>query len=590
MQNQTRIRAWLVLGVLGLALMAVGIRLHWLDSPRGRETLAGGYVDQKMLGLMNRLLAKGVFRIDAHGAVLVKAPLLKNEISSPSLRAKVKRYAGAAWLRPGAKGFDPRLFKVSAPRQWAGETLLLRGRILDRDGRPLAYSELSPQRLRQKRRYPLGKAAAQVVGFAHPVYGKLGLEAALAGELEQPAKRSAVLSGRPVKLNYGSDVRLTLDSKMQRAAYRALKGKNGAVVMLDVATGGILAAAGTPSFDPNQADRKAWIQARKPSRGKGPLLSRAWAKLYPPGSTFKLVVAAAWLESHLEDGKLPGVRYCGKKDHALNISDLKAHGNMDLHNALVKSCNVYFANLGVKLGPKVRDMAARLGFNQGLDLLPQLNGVSLLAEPSLAYASYRYHKEQGVRGISTSRELKRFDTFARDYKIAAQCAIGQNLVTSTPLQMALVAQAIANRGELMLPYLVSQIPDPKAPGGERLLEPMSAGRVMSARTAGFLKEAMKDVVKRGTGRLIERDLAMPLGFAVAGKTGSAETGDKSAKAHAWFVGFAPADNPKVAIAVVVEHGGLGGRVAAPLAGRILQESLQSEKPLEMARAGRGARS
>ena len=517
MQNKTRIRAWLVLGVLGLCLSAVGARLYWLDSPRGRETLAGGYVDKRMLGLMNRLLAKGVFQISDSGAVVVKASALEGEVTSPSLRDKVRRYAGAAWLRPGAKGFDPRLFKVSAPRQWAGETILLKGRILDRRGRALAYSELMPQGLRQKRRYPLGGAASQVVGFSHPVYGRLGLEAALASSLEQPVHASAALAGRTVKLSRGGDVLLTLDSKMQRAAYDAMQGKNGAVVILDVATGGILAAAGTPSFDPNQTGRQAWLEARKPNHGKGPLVARAWSRLYPPGSTFKLVVAAAWLEAHLKDGKLPGVRYCGKKDHALNISDLKAHGKMDLHNALVKSCNVYFANLGVKLGPKVRDMAVRFGFNQGLDLLPQLTGSSLLAEPSLAYAGYRYQKEQGVQGVTTSRELKLFKNFRRDYKIAAQCAIGQNLIAATPLQMAMVAQAIANRGELMLPYLVSQMPDPKAPGGERLLPPLSAGRVMDPRTADFLTEAMKDVVKRGTARLIERDLAMPLGFTVAGK-------------------------------------------------------------------------
>ena len=156
--------------------------------------------------------------------------------------------------------------------------------------------------------------------------------------------------------------------------------------------------------------------------------------------------------------------------------------------------------------------------------------------------------------------------------------------------MAMVAQAIANGGELMLPHLVAGMPDASAPGGERILSPMSAGRVMSRRTAGYLGGAMKDVVKEGTGRLLERDLAMPLGFGVAGKTGSADTGDKSARAHAWFVGFAPANNPKIAIAVVVEHGGLGGRVAAPLAGRILQEALKSGKPMEMAQAGKGTRS
>ena len=352
MRDKTRIRAWLVLGLLGLALAAVGFRLHWLDSPSGRQVLAGGFVDQKMLGTMNRLLAEGVFRIGPRGAVKANAALLEKKITSPSLRARVKRYAGAAWLRPGAKSFDPRLFKVSAPGSSAGGTLLLSGRILDRRGRPLAYSELLPERLRQKRRYPLGGAASQVVGFSHPVYGRLGLEAALASTLKKPLEKGAAMADRPVKLNRGGDVRLTLDSKMQQAAFGALEGKNGAVVILDVATGGILAAAGTPSFDPNRTDRKAWLAARKPDRGRGPLTSRAWARLYPPGSTFKLVVAAAWLESHLEDGRLPAPRYCGKKDHALNISDLKAHGKTDLHRALVKFLQCVFRQPGRGTGAK----------------------------------------------------------------------------------------------------------------------------------------------------------------------------------------------------------------------------------------------
>ena len=222
----------------------------------------------------------------------------------------------------------------------------------------------------------------------------------------------------------------------------------------------MVAAAGLPALDPNTEDTETWRQAR--SRDKGSLLlSPAWQKRYPPGSCFKLVLAAAWLEAN--PGKQAPVIVCHGYDPALRIHDLRAHGRTGLANAVTHSCNVYFARLGRDLGPKVREMAQLFGFNKQTDLLPRMRDISLAAAPSLAYA---WLSEPGAKGGG----LRLFNTFKRDKKVAAQCAIGQNLVSATCLQMAMVVQGIANKGLLMPPHLVSAFQDP-ADGAWRELSP-----------------------------------------------------------------------------------------------------------------------
>ncbi len=591
MALRANIRLVLTLVVLGLGLAAVVGRLAWVQVVQRRQILAHSYIDQETLQAMNHLLARGVFKPTASGRVAVDQAALALAVPQPDKRRRLLYCAARARLYPGDKKFDPRLLRVLAPGRRPGRRKVVRGRILDRLGRPLALSRLDQARGVQRRYYPLGPAAGHLLGFHHPVFGNHGLEAALDPVL---TRHDPSLTG-PEPLpglgqpRLGTEVRLTIDRDLQKKAFQALDGRPGAVVILDVATGGILAAVGAPAFDPNQPDPAAWRAARTRDQGRG-LRAKPWEVTYPPGSTFKLVVAAAWLEYKART-KLPDpvIMHTGR-DPWLRISDIKAYGRVDLQKALYKSCNVYFARLGVSLGPAVPAVAARLGFNRPLELLPTDEGISLVTTPSLAYAAWRYRRRPaGGRG-HVSRRLVKFTTFRRDPKIVAQCAIGQNLVAATPLQMALVAQAIANRGVLLLPRLVAGIGNPARRHGYRAQGPVPGGRVMSRATADTLARAMRLVMTRGTGRRAGKMFIAGRPLQMAGKTGTAETGRPGEKPHAWFVGFAPAGRPRVAIAVVLENGGLGSQNAAPLGVRLLGEALGAQPAQQAKKNRRGEKS
>ncbi len=565
------------LAVLGLALLlglaAVGVRMWWLQVRTQAEVLARPYQDRRTLALMERLRIEGVLSPSPQGRVKVDTRRLDRAVGRVRAR-RIRRLAARARLYPGQKRFDPMLLGIRAPQRRRFGPLVLRGRFLDRRGRLLARGGPILPGLR---RYPLGPCAQPVLGFWHPVFGERGLEAAL-----EPVLTTPVNVGEPVRLAdgrtacSGGDVYLTLDARMQKRLWDIMESRVGAAVVLDVSTGAVLAAVSRPAFDPNSTDPAAWRRARREGRGRL-LRSRAWEELYPPGSTFKLVTAAAWLEDHPLEREPAPVEYCPGRDRRLNISDISPHGSVDLAEALVRSCNVYFARLGTRLGPRVRAMAERLGFNHGWDLLPQLGTISLPVQASLAYARYRYRRRSSPVGTRVERSLERFHSFRRDPKIAAQCAIGQNLVAATPLQMAVVAQAIANRGFLVPPHLALALGDPNRQDAFQALDPPCGRRVMSPATAVFLTRAMVEVMRRGTGRRAPALRLRGEVVLVAGKTGTAETGRPGEKPHAWFVGFAPADHPRLAIALVLQNGGLGGRRAAPLAVRMLAAALEEEE-------------
>jgi peptidoglycan glycosyltransferase len=556
----------LVLMLLGLA--AVGGRLFWVQVYGQQEVLEASYSDVATLSLLDDLLAKGVLGPGPQGEVLVDQEALAREVPRQSTRDRVRRAAQAARLKPGQTGFDHRLVRVLAPGLRPGRPDVLRGALLDRSGRPLALSQLNSQGTAQERIYPLGAAASQPLGFHHPIFGNHGLEASLDRLLSQPAAPAE--DGHPAA---GWDLQLTLDADLQQRAHDLLAGRTGAVVALDVASGAILAAAGSPAFDTNQKDPNPWRRARSDDQGRL-LLCRPWERIYPPGSTFKLLVAAAWLEAH--PGQEPPVINCTGHDKGLNIGDIKPHGRTDFTRALVKSCNIYFARLGVSLGDKPAALAERLGFNRTRDLIPQEPGLRLIAQPSLAYASWRYQPVSGKGPDTVRRQLERFTTFRRDYRIAAQCAIGQNLVSATVLQMASLAQVIANKGLMMPPHLVSGWMRPRGETDLHILTPVHGEQVISMATAQRLAGAMAQVMTRGTGRSAPPVLTAGEPLALAGKTGTADTGRPDEAPHAWFVGFAPAENPKVAVAVLLENAGLGGRVAAPLGAEVLAAALGAE--------------
>jgi peptidoglycan glycosyltransferase len=435
-----------------------------------------------------------------------------------------------------------------------------RGAILARDDRTvLAHSTATSGKFKYLRGYPQGDLYGQITGFYSLVYGRTGLEASqndfLAGRATELLPQNLVdeLLGRD---RQGATVVTTIDPKLQKAASAALGSLPGAVVALDPKTGEILAMVANPSYDPNQLSSQdpAQIRATWDSLNADPdkpLLSRASQELFPPGSTFKLVTAAAALENGMTpDTKFPNppALTLPQTTHLLhNFGDEHCLGGipeLTIAQALEVSCNVVFGQIGLQLGAdKLVEQAQKFGFDQTIPLeIPW-------AEGSIPPAS----------------------AFADALPAVAFSAIGQQDVKANPLQMALVAAAIANGGTEMAPRLVREIRDPSG-RVIRTFDPQPWGQPISAQTATELTAMMVNVVQSGTGTA-----AQIAGVQVAGKTGTAETA--TGNPHAWFVSFAPAENPQIVVAVVVLNGGslgseaTGGHVAAPIARAVLQAAL-----------------
>lgn len=411
---------------------------------------------------------------------------------------------------------------------------------------PVAFSKATTNDLRYLRQYADGPAFASVTGFQSIVYGSSGLERAENSVLSGSDPRlwvdrmQQLFAGRDVA---GGAVTTTTNSAAQQAAWRGLQGKVGSVVAIEPATGRILAQVQSPSFDPNQLSShnttkvKSYYEALTADPNQ-PLLNRPIARTIPPGSTFKVVTAAAALESgkyHM-DTVIPG-----PKTYQLPGSNVKLPnwtnaecgpgGQITLADALAISCNTAFAWLGNQLGADaLREQAEKFGFGTSFDT------------PLRA---------------ATSRFPDRPDDAQ-----TAMSAIGQYDVRSTTLQMAMVAAAIANGGVTMHPALVSEISSPDLTTLERT-KPEDFQRAMSEPNAAELTQMLVGVVEHGTGS--NGGIA---GVQVAGKTGTAQT-SKNRPSIAWYISFAPAASPQVAVAVSVENAGAtevsGNALAAPIA-------------------------
>jgi peptidoglycan glycosyltransferase len=421
----------------------------------------------------------------------------------------------------------------------------------------VAFSAETDGRLKYLRTYPSGPAYAHVVGFVSLVYGTpMGVERAadrvLSGEDDRLFVRrlSDYVTGREPS---GGSVVTTLNPAAQEAAVNGLGNRRGAVVALDPKTGAVLAMASTPSFDPNRlashdpADVRAYYTELEAAEGD-PLLNRAISATYPPGSTFKVVTAAAALESGqvTTETQIPSPRELDLPQTNANLRNFGGGSctgeTSTLADALRISCNTAFGSLGLQLPDAVRDRAKAFGFDEeGLEV------------PTRVAAS-RYPDETNPPQ-------------------AAQSAIGQFDVRATPLQMALVAAGIANAGEVMKPYVVREV---QAPDLSRLslAQPEVWRTATSPEVAGQVAEMMERVVSDGSGTA-----AQISGVRVAGKTGTAQHA-QGRPPHAWFIGFAPAEDPQVAVAVVIEDGGslgseaTGGRLAAPVARDVMRAVLQ----------------
>ena len=421
------------------------------------------------------------------------------------------------------------------PRIASGKQHVIMGAVTDRDGTTLAYTDEAGQRRYHSSR-DTRMAVSQVVGdnggkvstgvdTFHAQY-LLGFKAGVGERLLDAFK------GSPQR---GDDVQITISERLSRHISECFpKGKRGAVVVMNYKTGEILAMVSMPQFDPTDMDEALLDE------DAGALINRATQGLYPPGSTFKIVTLASALENlpDLEDFSLDCTGYYAVGNYS--VTDKEPHGTQTLSQAFMNSCNTTFAALSQDLGySMLGETARRMGFN-----------FNFLFEDMIVYnSSYP------------------IDNLSQDD--LAWSAIGQGRVLATPMHMALIAAAIANEGTMLEPRLLKSITTPQ--GGTRALP--QAGKpmqMMSPAIAQRLEKEMIRVVRSGTGTRA----ALGNGYVVAGKTGSAEaSNDKSIESHAWFVGYITNDNAPYAISVLVENGGSGGGVAAPLARKTLEKAV-----------------
>jgi peptidoglycan glycosyltransferase len=420
------------------------------------------------------------------------------------------------------------------------------------------------------RRYPYGPLAAHVVGYSTVGRSRTGLERSLNDYLTAANSNLSTvfdktideLRGKPIR---GNNVVTNLDLDAQRVANEALGENCGAVVALDPRTGKVLVMASSPGFDPNQVeehyDRIESIKAN--CTPAAPLLNRASAGLFIPGSTFKVITASAALEARKfgPSSRFYDPGYCtvyGKKVYNFGAESggPEVFGSVNLVDGLVHSINSVFCNIGLKLGAKrILDTAKRFGFYERPPL-------ETPAEERLPSGLYR----------NGSLYYPRLDSDVD----AGRMAFGQERMLVTPLQMAMVAGAIGFGGKLMEPHVVDRI---VGPGGRVIEEqqPHLIRQAVSARTAHEVASMMRLVVREGTGTAAQ----IP-GYTVGGKTGTAETGIVDSNTT-WFIAFAGKDAespPEVAIAVVLQNqSGVGGTTAAPIARDVMQAILQgTENP------------
>jgi peptidoglycan glycosyltransferase len=420
-------------------------------------------------------------------------------------------------------------------RQWVNEENILRGMIVDRNGKPLASSEKTENG--QIRHYPFGSLYSHIIGYSLKEYGKAGLEASYNQELlnidpHNPIKEfKEKISGTSKD---GNNLVLTIDHSLQAYAEQKLRGKKGAIVLLNPQTGEVYAMVSKPDFNPSKL-KENWMEITE--NLDSPLLNRGIMGLYTPGSVFKVITATAALEEDVAFKKFRCEGSMTINGYVLRDYKGTAHGEIDLEKALVKSCNLAFSQMGLQLGrTKLNNVSERYMFNKTIPFdLTTKNSV------------FPENK------ISTRPDL-------------AVSAIGQGKILVTPLNMAMVAAAIANDGLIMRPFLVKEVLTPQG----RTVKGSNTqvlSKATSETVAHQLQDMMVKVVKEGTGRN-----ARIRNVEVAGKTGTAENETK--KTHAWFIGFAPVENPKVAIAVVLESAGkTGGESAAPIARDIMIKAL-----------------
>ncbi len=409
-----------------------------------------------------------------------------------------------------------------------------RGRILDRDGNVLAQTSAEGVRTYSD------PSLAHIVGYLSARYGTQGAELAFNGVLSGADGDRSFNDALNAEFRRadaeGQDIRLTIDPALQAVAVEALAGRRGAVVALDPKTGEVLAMVSNPTFDANTLEEKGAALVADES---APLLNRATQGLFPPGSTFKTITAISALENNVmkpdTSVTCPGeIVIDGFPIRCDNVP--QGIGTYPFSNAFIFSVNGIFGQVGDTLGwERLLATARSLGFDSAITFTTETSRTQVFGD-----------------GTELSRAL------------LASTAFGQGQMLATPLQMAVVAAAVANGGVIAAPHLGLDVVE----DGQsiRALETGDERRVMNTSVANTVRDMMVGVVdnSQANGVAIR-------GVKIGGKTGTAETGRETS--HAWFIAFAPAEDPVIALAVIVEDGGQGGVVASPIAGTIIRAAL-----------------
>lgn len=459
--------------------------------------------------------------------------------------------------------------KLHDPRPWIIEATTQKGTIYDRhhdDATFLAGYAQKAANEQSRRYYPLGDATSHIIGYSDVERGKAGLEKIFFNELmgrtqNTPEEKENYINNKFFRIKpVGNDITLTLDYDLQKTAYEAFGDKRGAVVAIEPSTGDVLVMVSAPSYHPDSVSvDAAWVRIIKDSEGKR-LYNRALKGRYPPGSTFKPIVASAALDNGIDpiytigaNGYLPpGVHRKRVYDHERAAYRKRGRiwhgqGTIDMTRALVKSSNAYFARLGVTTGDSIMHaIAYNFGYNQPFHWNT--------SHPAL-------QKELVVFRSS-------FPPTKNAHELAWSC-IGQQEVLATPIELAMTAAAIANDGVLMRPKL------------ELNQKPEIWHHVISPETAKRVRMMMREVVwARGGTAWRMRMKKLEAG----GKTGTAEltkiithkdgTRERTIVNNAVFISFAPVENPKIAIAVIAEEAGYGGSAAAPIAKEVYKKALE----------------
>ncbi|MCI9354325.1 MAG: penicillin-binding protein 2 [Firmicutes bacterium] len=409
-----------------------------------------------------------------------------------------------------------------------------RGNIRDSNGDILAES-IENADGSYTRNYNRSRMAAHITGYSSK--GKTGVEAAENFELQKVHNEvlqriNNIIKKEPIQ---GNDVVLTVDMDIQSIAGNILGNKKGAIVVMEPSTGRILALQAYPDFDPNTVAQN-WEFLKDDEDSS--LVNRATQGLYPPGSTFKVITALAALQ-YYNDWKDFTYECTGEavfENKVIHCYNNRVHGTVDMKKAIATSCNCYFAELGKRVGAEnIRKKAEDFYFNE--------NYPFVLAHSTSQVALQKKSEENEI----------------------VETAIGQGKTLATPLHMAMIASAIANDGIMMKPYIVDHI---QYYNGDisKTTVPEKIKQIISVEEADIITDMMISCVAEGTGTA-----AQIYGVDVAGKTGTAENATGSD--HSWFIGFAPANDPKIAVAVMIENANQGGS-ATPIAGKVLQAALQ----------------